>query len=64
MFEKNKLYKINIEPDNGFKGFFTGWILKDERDFVLIRTIKDEEVILRKDKIIKFVGVKDGQSKD
>jgi hypothetical protein len=55
VFEKNIKYKFNAVLDNGYTPMYTGHVLEEDDTFLKIKTIKNEEIILRKDTILKVV---------
>lgn len=65
MYEINgkTYYKITFESDNNFIKLYTA-IVKSEDDFsILIETVKKEEIILNKNRIVSMIKVDESISR-
>ena len=57
MYERDKNYKFNVETDNKFTSMYTGKLLEEDDISVRILTVKGEDIVLRKDNIMKAIMI-------
>jgi len=63
MFDKNKKYKIQYAGAEE-ELVFTGKIIEENNDFIKIKTIRQETLFLRLEKIIKIQEVLEWNSQE
>ena len=52
MYDKHKIYKFHVNTDD-FKSIYTGSVVSEDEHSVRILTIKGENIILKKQTILK-----------